>query len=792
MLKNHIKIAFRNIYRSLSYTVINVSGLSLGITCALLIFAIVSYHLSFDTFHANSNRIFRFVTEQHRDQVSYAPSVPPAFGAAFRNDYTYGEKVARIFTNTELLITVDGDGDPKKFKEDVSFAEPEFFQIFNFPLIAGKSSNVLSEPNTAIITERIAKKYFSNQSALNKTFRFNNKIDFKIVGVLKNIPDNTDFRSEIYLSYSNIGQYNEWYAEEDAWGGITSEIQSFVLLQPGVDPAEVETVLPAYVKKYRAENKNVHHYKLQPLNDVHFNPQYRGVMSKTSLGVLAVIGIFLIITASLNFINLATAQAINRSREIGVRKALGSARVQLFWQFTIETGVIVILSSLLAFCIAYAALPYVNTLFDTRVTLNPFAEPALILFMVGLTVAVTFLSGSYPGLVLSGFKPVLALKGKLSAQNTGNINLRRVLITTQFAIAQVLLIGLIVIMYQMKYFQQTDMGFNHDAIIMIPLGSKDAKANTLKDQLLQIPNVENVTLCFAAPASDNHWGTSITYDNRSETETFSVTFKGADENFLSTFEIDLVAGRNLLPSDTVREFLVNETLVGKLNSSPEEILGKMISMQGGEWKGPVVGVVRDFHDVSFKSAISPAVLTTSKSNYYEYAVKINMADASTTLSALEKTWSAMYPEQLYEYDFLDQQTAEFYKAEQSILQLIRVFAFIALIIGCMGLYGLVSFMAVQKTKEIGIRKVMGASVIHILWIFGKEFFRLIVIAFVIAAPIGWWVMSRWLENYEYGFNMTGWIFVIELCVISFIALVTVGLRSARAAMVNPVTSLRAE
>jgi putative ABC transport system permease protein len=792
MIRNHIKIAIRNIYRSLSYTVINVSGLSLGITCAFLIFAIVSYHLSFDNFHANSNRIFRFVTEQHRDQVSYVPSVPPAFGAAFRNDYTYGEKVARIFTNTELLITVDGDGDPEKFKEDISFAEPEFFQIFNFPLIAGKLDNVLSEPNTAIVTERIAKKYFGNQSALNRTFRFNNKIDFKIVGVLKNLPDNTDFRSEIYLSYANIGQYNEWYAEEDAWGGITSEIQSFVLLHPGVDPIEVESVLPAYVKKYRAENKNVHHYKLQPMNDVHFNPQYQGMMSKTSLGVLAVIGIFLIITASLNFINLATAQAINRSREIGVRKALGSPRVQLFWQFTIETGVIVILSSLFAFCIAYAVLPYVNTMFDTRVALNPFAEPALIFFMVGLTITVTFLSGSYPGLVLSGYKPVLALKGKLSVQNSGNFNLRRVLITTQFAIAQVLLIGLIVIMYQMNYLQQTDMGFNHKAVIMIPLGSKDAKTNTLRDQFLQIPNVENVTLCFAPPASDNRWGTSITYDNRSETETFSVTFKGADENFLSTFEIDLVAGRNLLPSDTVREFLVNETLVGKLNSSPEEILGKMISMQGGEWKGPVVGVVRDFHDASFKSAISPAVLTTSKSNYYEYAVKINMADASTTLSALDKTWSAMYPEQLYEYDFLDQQTAEFYKAEQSILQLIRAFAFVALFIGCMGLYGLVSFMAVQKTKEIGIRKVMGASVIHILWIFGKEFFRLVVIAFFIAAPIGWWIMSRWLENYEYGVTMTGWIFVIELCFISFIAFVTVGLRSAKAALTNPVTSLRAE
>ena len=493
---------------------------------------------------------------------------------AFRNDYTFGEKVARICTLTEQLITVEENGNAKKFKEDLSFAEPEFFQIFNFPIVAGQSKNVLTEPNTAIISERMAKKYFGNQSPLNKTFRFDNNIDFKIVGVLKDIPDNTDFRSEIYFSYSTIGKYNEWYAKEDAWGGITTEIQSFVRLQPGVTTTEVETVLPAYVKKYRAESKNVHHYKLQPHEDVHFNPQYQGVMSKTNLGVLGLIGIFLIITAALNFINLATAQAVNRSREIGVRKALGSVRIQLFWQFTIETSVIVILSSVLAFCIAYAVLPFVNTLFNTRVSLNPLADPSLILFMTALAICVTLLSGSYPGLILSGFKPVAALKGKLSAQVKGNFNLRRGLITAQFTIAQVLLIGLIVIMYQLDYFKQTDMGFNQEAIIMIPLGSKDTKTKTLKDQFLQIPNVVNVTQCFAAPASNSRWGTSIKFDNRTEDENFSVSFKGADEDFIATFGINLVAGRNLLPSDTVREFLVNEMVVGKLNLSLRRNPGK--------------------------------------------------------------------------------------------------------------------------------------------------------------------------------------------------------------------------
>ena len=458
-----------------------------------------------------------------------------------------------------------------------------------------------------------------------------------------------------------------------------------------------------------------------------------------------------------------------------------------------ETGVIVTLSTIVAFCVAYAILPFVNTLFNTKVSLNPLADPSLILFMIALAICVTLLSGSYPGLVLSGFKPVAALKGKLSAQVKKNFNLRRGLITAQFTIAQVLLIALIVILYQLNYFEQSDMGFDQEAIVMIPLGSKDTKTKTLKDQFLQIPNVVSVTQCFAPPASNNRWGTSIRFDNRSEDENFSASFKGADEDFISTFDINLVAGRNLLPSDTVREFLVNEMFVGKLNlPSPEEILGKTISMQGGEWKGPIVGVVRDFHDLSFKAAISPAIFTTSLDNYYEYAVKINMAEASTTLAALEKTWSAMYPEQLYQYEFLDRQTARFYEAEQSMLQLIQAFSFIALFIGCMGLYGLVSFMAVQKNKEIGIRKVLGGSVSHILYIFGKEFFHLIVIAFMLAAPIGWWLMSTWLENYKYGFKMTWWVFAIEIGVISLICFLTVGLRSAKAAIANPVNSLRTE
>lgn len=793
MLQNYLKIAIRNISRSASYTFINVSGLTLGISCALVIFSIVSYHLSFDTFHSEGERIYRFVTEGHRDRIDYDASVPPPFGKQFRDDYTYGEKVARLFSSESELISIEKGSRVNKFKEAIAFADPEFFEIFNFPMLTATRGPVLNEPNTAVITERIARKWFGNDSPVDKTFRVNNSIDFRIVGVLDEIPDNTDLHNEIFFSYSTLKQYDEWAAADDSWGGITSSIQTFTRLRPGVSPDEVEKVLPNYVKKYRPNSKNVHHYKLQPLAEMHFDARYNGKMSKTAIWVLAVIGFFLIVTACLNFINLATAQAINRSKEVGVRKALGSKRGQLFWQFTSETGLIVILSSILAYGVSTVVMPFINELFETRVALNVFSDIRLLIFITLLSVVVTLLAGSYPGLVLSGFKPVSALRGKITSYARGNLNLRRVLITTQFVISQILLIGVIVVVYQMHYFKNVDMGFDQDAIVMIPLGSTDTKMTTVRNHFERLPNVEKVSVCFSAPASDMQWSTSLSFDNRTENENFAVYFRGGDENFLSTFGIEIIAGRNLTPSDTAREFIVNQTLLTKLGiDDPDDILGKNLAINGRTMSGPIVGVARDFHDGSLRSAINPIAIATSKEHYNMYAVKINMTHVPETLNALKQTWSDIYPEQIYEYSFLNEQTAAFYKSEQTMLVLIQVFAGIALFIGCMGLYGLVSFMAVQKTKEIGIRKVLGGTIGDILWIFGKEFSRLIIVAFILSAPIAWLLMSKWLENYEYKIDLSLWIFAMEIVIISIIVLVTVGFKSLKAAVVNPANSLRAE
>ena len=792
MLYNYLKISFRNIQRHISYSVINIFGLALGISCGLLIFSLVKHHLSFDNFHHDSDHIYRLVTEQHRDEVSYTWGTPAPLGKVFRDDYTFADKVARIFTFDEQLISIEENGQLKKFKDEVAFAEAEFFDIFNYPMAEGNIQSALNDPGSAVITQNIARKYFGSENPINKTFRLDGRIDFKVTGILKDLPENTDRKTQIYLSHSTLKSYDEWFASDDSCGGTSTSTQCFVRLKSGVTVAEVESVLPAYVTKFRPTSKNIHHYKLQPLGDIHFNSRYGGAMEKRNLWVLSFIGFFLLITACVNFVNLATAQAVHRSKEVGVRKVLGSVRKQLFMQFMTETSVITLFATFIAFALSYAILPYVNEWFNTDMNIQLLSDWQLLLFLPVLVMFVILFSGFYPGLILSGFQPIAALKGKMSQQRIGGFSLRRSLIVAQFMISQILIIGLIVIMYQMRYAKQANMGFDKEAMVMVPVGSHDEKMKTLNNQFNQLPGVEKTTLCFSAPASNLHWRTAFAMDG-GEQEAFSISFRGADDHYLSTFNLSLVAGRNLLPSDSVREFLVNETFVKKLNlNSPEEVIGKIMISNGGDWSAPIVGVMKDFHDESFHEEINPVFLSTDPEQYNVFAVKIKAADMKTTLASIEKAWIATYPDQLYEYSFLDDEIAEFYQTEETLMNLIQAFSFIAIFIGCMGLYGLVSFMATQKNKEIGIRKVLGGSISQILWIFGKEFSQLIVIAFLLAAPIGWWLMNSWLQDFQYKITINAWIFVLALSVTAVIALLTVCYRSLRAALANPVNSLRSE
>ncbi|MEP6726814.1 MAG: ABC transporter permease [Bacteroidota bacterium] len=795
MIKNYFKIAWRNLNRNRSYAFINVVGLSLGVACAILIFTLVTYHLSFDAFHTNKARVYRLVTEWHDETVGHSAAVPQPLGKSFRNDYTFSEKTARVVDYRNTLISLQG-ADNKKFKEEsgVVFAEPAFFEILDFPLLKGNKKTVLVQPNEAIITEKIAHKYFGKEEATGKTIRLNNHINFIITGILKDLPPNTDRQQEIYLSYSNLRDHNAWIASDSSWGGVYSGSQAFTLLKPGITVAQVNKALPQIVNKYyTGRDTKVWQFKLQPLADIHFNPDFDGYADKKYLWALFFIGLFLIVTACVNFINLATAQALNRSKEIGIRKVLGSLPAQLFWQFIAETTLITLVAVVLGYLIAELAMPWLNDLFTSNMHLHLFSSVQLPVFLLLLLVTVVFLSGSYPGLVLARFQPILALKSKLSQKSIGGFSLRRILVVTQFAISQMLIIGTIVIASQMHFSKSSDLGFSKDAIIMLPIPQKDKiKMNTLKTRIAGVGGVEKISLCWQAPAASSNNNTNIRYDTRTEDEHWGINLKTADDQYLSTFGIKLVAGRNIFPSDTLREFLVNETFVKKLNlKSPDEVIGKQIKINGIS-SAPIAGVVKDFYNYSFHNEISPICIMAGYEDYANCAIKVNANNIKSSLVAFEKIWNETYPDYLYNYQFLDDRIKDFYNMDTIMLKLIESFAFIAILIGCLGLYGLVSFMAVRKTKEIGVRKVLGADTKNILWLFGKEFSRLLIIAFVIAAPLAWWAMHLYLKDFTYRITIGPGIFLLAILVTFVIAAITVGYRSIKAAFINPVISLRTE
>ncbi|HVI46029.1 MAG TPA: ABC transporter permease [Chitinophaga sp.] len=798
MFKNYFTVAWRNLRRNKAYAIINTVGLSLGIACAILIFTIVRYHLTFDSFHANRERIYRIITEFHDETVTHTQGVPGPLGKALRTDFSLMDKTARIVSYWDALLAVSGKTGTKKFREEagIAFTEPSFFDIFNFPLLQGDRKTILAAPNEAVITEAVAIRYFGSvANAMGRVIRFDNKINFTVTGILKDLPANTDTRQQVFVSYSNLKEQNSYTASDDSWGGVYSETRCYVLLKPSVTSAQLDKALGLTIQKYyNDKDKQVWRFRAFPLATVHFDANFASAIDKRYLWGLALIGLFLIVTACVNFVNLATAQALSRSKEVGVRKVLGGLRTQLFWQFIAETALITLMAAVAACVIAWIAMPYLSQLLDVNLQLPLFNSSGLPLFLLLLVIVVTFLSGAYPGLVMARFQAVLSLKGGLSQRHIGGFSLRRILVITQFAICQMLVIGAIVIASQLYYSRTTDLGFNKDAVVMVPIPSQDkAKISTLRKQLAAIPGVENASFCFRAPASGNVNATGVRYDSRRENEHWSTNMKDADDQYLSTFGLTLVAGRNFFPSDTTREFVVNETFVRKLNiTSPQEVIGKMLYMDGGEKKGPIVGVVKDFYTRSFHSEIDPLCMAPAWYQYISCGVKINTHNLKSSMTAIEHTWNETFPEYLFTYEFLDDSIAKFYKQDMLILRLVEILTGIAIFIGCLGLYGLVSFMAVQKTREIGVRKVLGANVSHILWLFGKEFSQLLLIAFVIAAPIAWYVMYRYLQDFKYHIQIDGKIFAASILCSFIVAALTVSYHAVRAALSNPIKNLRTE
>ncbi len=793
MLRNYFKIAWRNLTRNKRFAIINTFGLALGFTCCILIFLFTQYHLSFDNFHEKSERIYRIVTEERRDIIDYTASAPPALSPAFKADYDYAEKVARIANEEEKIISFSLNGSKQKYSEEVAFVEKEFFEIFNYPLILGNSFDFFTEPNTVAITSKMASKLFGNIDPIGQSLRLDNRIELTVRGVLKDLPPNSHQQSEIFISYPTTKEFGGFIAE-DSWNGITTTLQCFTLLKENISPDLVENELQKYNAIHRPNAKNKHHYQLQHISDIHYNTQYGGAISHQTLIVFAFIGLFLILAACINFINMSTAQAISRSREVGVQKVLGSYRWQLFRRFMSETALLSLFSLFFGLILAFLLLPYLNEWFDVKIYFKQLISLSMLGFIAVLYILITVFAGVYPGLLLSGISPVLALKGKLTQQHVGGLLTRKSLIVTQFVISQMLIVGMIVIGKQMHYALNTDLGFDKEAIITVDIPSKidKEKRHSLKNRFLAIPGVEKVSACLAPPSYNKNWGTSVRFSDHVENEEFSIQVKAADLDYLETFDLKLIAGRNYFPSDSIKEFVVNEMLVKKLNlESPEDVLGETLHVNRST-TGIIVGVVSDFHNLDLHAEITPIFITDLDFAQNTYSVKINMNGAQHTISQIEEQWSNVFPDYIFDYEFLDAHIARYYESETRTFRLIKIFTFLAIFISCLGMFGLISFLVNRRIKEVGIRKVLGGGIAHVLWLFLNDFLKLIVIAAMMAVPISWFVMDNWLQNFQFKIDMGFWIFGLAVIASLIITIMTVGFQSIKAALTNPADVLRAE
>ncbi len=791
MWKNQIVTAWRRLKNNKPYAIINIAGLGASLACAIILYLFIGYHLRFDNFHPDSDRIFRISSRTMYGTEDFNEGVPQPLGKALRNDYPYFEDVAMRVTRGRPLITVQSGKDQVKFTARPAFVEPSYFRILNFPIIQGNPETALKEPYSAIITQKTAENFFPGQDPIGKQFRLSNSITFTVRGIAKDMPVNTDHPLDIFLSYSAYKDINPYMASDSSWGSIASSIQCYVKLKAGISPEQVTSIFPQVIKKYNPDQEGMN-FVMQPIRDLHFDTRFSGTIQKKYLWSLAWMGAFLVFTACINFINLSTAQSLRRSREIGVRKALGSTRLQIFSQFLSETFIIVAAAVAIAIAGVAIALPLLNKTLFTDITLDSNNIIMLSVFAVLLLAVVMLLAGYYPGIMQAKLNPIKALRAHSAAGGKGRFPLRRTLIIIQFVIMQVMIVGAIVIARQMHYSMHGDTGMERKGVMLIRIPEQQSSAlQTLRNRITQLAGVVDATYCNAAPLSNTNRTTSVRIEGRKENEDFEISVKLVDKNYLSTFGIQLIAGNNLPLSDTANGMLVNETMLRKLHmASANDIIGKTININNQNIA--VRGVFRDFHTQSFHSDLEPLCMYSDISEWDQLAVKIDMQQASTLQPAIEKMWNETFPAYLYRSEFMDDDIAEMYEAETMLMQLVEIFAFVAVLIGCLGLYGLISFMAVQKKKEIGVRKVLGASVPSVIWLFGREFTMMLIAGFLAAAPLSWWLMSNWLKSFHYRIDIGGDIYLITILLCAAITALTVGYTSIRAALMNPAVSLKTE
>ena len=798
-----IKITLRHLLKHKNYAWINVLGLTLSITVCLLLFKVVFYELSFDQYHENADRIVHIIAEEHYldGQIAINTAVQIPAMEEVNSMVPQFEKTARTHFFSPQVNVPDESGNIRhKFNMTRNagialYADAEFFEIFDWNWLAGNPA-VLKEPNQVVISKSMAERCFENwESALNKVLRIDKDLMLTVKGIVEDAPKNTDLNVALAISYETLVQKPLLRGYEANWNNISTNDQMFALLN---EPTEIDAANEQLKKvgaKRNEEQDNKRFYFAEPLEEMHFNTQTGAAIGKKRLAMLGGIGLIIAIMACFNFINMATAMAASRAREVGVRKTLGSSSRSLVFQFLGETTAVVLIALLLGIGIAAILQRFLPLVSSVPVDWPLFADPEMLATVAGTCVLIILLAGSYPAWLMSRFQPVKALKSKIQQQQIGGLHLRKVLVMCQFAIAQILIIGTIVTAYQMQYIRKTDLGFQPDLVYTLNMNPDSIYRpgfKTFKEKLLALPGVQSVAFSNDQPSSENFWMGNFNFDNRTESEPFNVQLKIGDTDYLETYGLKLAAGRNLFPSDSIREVIINRHLAEKLGfQQVDEIIGKNIGI-GRNSNLTIVGVTENFISSTMRESYNPIAIYQRDSWYYSAGIKLHPESITSTVKEIERLYNEQFPETVFEGVFFDESIANFYEAERRFTTLSQIFTLIAILISCLGLFGLSSLIAVQKTREIGIRKVLGASVSGLVGLLSKDFLWLVLIAFLISAPLAYYLMNAWLQDFQFRINFEWWILPAAGILSLIIAMFTVSIQSLRAATMNPVDSIKTE
>ena len=792
MLKNFFKITFRNLWRHKGFSFINILGLAVGMAACFLIFLYVHFERSYDSFHSKSSNIYRLVTDVITpSETIHAGITSWPMGPNIKADFPEVEAAVRV-QRTSMLVTKD----EKKFQEEnVLYADSTFFKMFDFPLSEGNPQTVLKEASSVVLTKSAAKKYFGVTDPIGQTVLLLDYYPAKVTGVMEDLPENSHIKAEMLVSMSTLTQTIN-PGQDEQWSNF--DATTYLLLAPGTNTALLQKKFPRFLQKHNGkameESKMNFILFLEPLKDVYMNAERDDSIengNSNNVYIFSLVAVFILLIACFNFINLTTARSTERAKEVGIRKVVGAERAQLVRQFIGESLILSLIAFLIALGLTALFLPQFNELAGKTVSAGVFSNLYHLMLLFAAAMGIGLVAGIYPSLVLSSFKPIVVLKGRFASGSRG-IALRKGLVVVQFTISIALIIGTMVVYNQMKYMRNQDLGFEKEQTLV--LDTQGEGRLTLKNELSKLAQVKSASLSSSVPGGPNSKAYSEIENNKGDLQVANVDLYFVDFDYIPQYKIHMVAGRPFskdFATDTT-EAMVNNEAAAKFfgYTTPAEAIGKRFKQWGRE--GKIIGVIKNFHFRSLQENIVPLSMRIEPTRSNLLSLQVSSDGLPATLAAIEKAWKTIVPRMPFSYYFLDEYFDRQYRGEERFGKLFLNFAILAIFISCLGLLGLVYYSTTQRTKEIGVRKVMGASVSSIVNLLSKDFLQLVFISFLIAAPIAWYFMYQWLQNFAYRTDLSWWIFLSAAIISLFIALITTSFQAMKAAIRNPVTSLRAE